>query len=154
MSDTSLVPADFVPPETLETPLFRLEPLGPQHNASDYAAWSTSRDHIHATPGWESERWPDDRSIDDNLRDLVRHAADFAARRGFTYTVLDPATSDVIGCVYLYPDEAGSTQAVVQSWVRAGSAELDIPLWEAVSGWLASSWPFATVAYAERTPRT
>lgn len=29
-----------------------------------------------------------------NLRDLWRHAADFAARRGFTYAVLDPDTRD------------------------------------------------------------
>jgi hypothetical protein len=41
-------------------------------------------------------------TVQDNLADLRRHAADFAERTGFTFTVLDPADRDVIGCVYLY----------------------------------------------------
>jgi hypothetical protein len=42
--------------------------------------------------------WLDGRSLDDNLRDLERHARDFDSRTGFTYTVLDPASEDVVGC--------------------------------------------------------
>jgi hypothetical protein len=52
------VPADFDVPHVLETPQFVLEPLGPEHNVADYAAWTSSHDHIHATPGWEESRWP------------------------------------------------------------------------------------------------
>jgi hypothetical protein len=40
-------------------------------------------------------------SMEDNLRDLERHARDFADRRGFTYSVLATDTGDVIGCVYI-----------------------------------------------------
>lgn len=47
---TDLVPADFTVPRTLTAEGFRLEPLGEQHNASDLAAWTSSIDHIHATP--------------------------------------------------------------------------------------------------------
>ena len=39
-------------------------------------------------PGWETSSWPDDRSPQDNLRDLERHARDFEQRSGFTYTVI------------------------------------------------------------------
>ena len=39
---------------------------------------------------------------DENRADLQRHADDFRNRTGFTYTVLDPASRDVIGCVYIY----------------------------------------------------
>ena len=113
-------------------------------------AWSSSVEHIHATPGWETSSWPDDRSPTDNLRDLRRHAADFEQSVGFTYTVLDPATDDVIGCVYIYPHRSGVVDANVQSWVRASCAELDVPLWRAVSEWLADEWPFDGVAYATR----
>jgi RimJ/RimL family protein N-acetyltransferase len=144
------VPADFVVPLTLETEQLRLEPLGPQHNEPDYDAWSSSREHIHATPGWETSSWPDDRTLADNLRDLQRHAADFENRVGFTYTVLDPAGDDVIGCVYIYPDRSAAGVAHVQSWVRASRADLDVPLWRAVGEWLASEWPFDGVAYAPR----
>jgi RimJ/RimL family protein N-acetyltransferase len=144
------VPSGFVAPSALVTEQFRLEPLGPQHNESDYEAWSSSVEHIHATPGWETSNWPDDRDVAKNLEDLQRHADDFERRTGFTYTVLDPATGDVIGCVYIYPDESGEHEAKVLSWVRASRAELDAPLWQAVSDWLTHQWPFEGVAYAER----
>ncbi len=150
MESATFVPPDFVVPSSLEAPLFRLEPLGPQHNEADYAAWTSSIDHIRGTPGYSDGNWPDGRSIADNLRDLRRHADDFVQRRGFTYTVLDPATADVIGCVYIYPDKGDPHRAVVQSWVRASRAELDVPLWRAVSAWLETAWPFAAVTYDDR----
>jgi hypothetical protein len=146
----SFVPAGFVVPLGLTREQFRLEPLGPQHNDSDYEAWSSSVEHIHATPGWETSSWPDDRSREDNLRDLQAHADDFGNRTGFTYTVLDPATGDVIGCVYIYPDKSGQHDARVRSWVRASRRELDARLWRAVGSWLSDEWPFERVAYAER----
>ena len=92
MSDQLFVPADFAVPDGLTAGEFRLEPLGPQHNASDYAAWTASTDHIRATPGFAGGSWPHEMSLAENLRDLERHAQDFAARRGFTYTVLSTVT--------------------------------------------------------------
>ena len=150
VGEESLVPSGFVVPIALVTDDFKLEPLGPQHNDPDYAAWSSSLEHIRMTPGWETSSWPDDRSLADNLNDLTGHADDFEQRTGFTYTVLDPATEDVIGCVYVYPDKTGQDDARVSSWVRASRADLDVPLWRAVTDWLADEWPFESVAYAER----
>ena len=140
----SFLPADFVVPDGLETELFRLEPLGPQHNEADYEAWSSSTEHIRATPGWEGQSWPHPMTLDENRRDLERHAEDFAARAGFTYTVVDPVTGETIGCVYIYPDD-------VLSWVRASRAELDEPLRETVRGWLAADWPFSKLVQRERS---
>jgi RimJ/RimL family protein N-acetyltransferase len=144
------VPRDFDVPRRLETPQFVLEPLGPEHNDRDYDAWTSSMQHNHATPGWETSRWPHEMTPEENRADLRRHADDFRRRTGFTYTVLDPASRDVIGCVYIYPPRDGDRDARVHSWVRASRAELDAPLWRAVSGWLASDWPFGTVEYAPR----
>jgi len=127
-----------------------LEPLRAEHNLRDYAAWSSSIDHIHATPGFAERTWPHAMSSDENLRDLEAHERDFEAGAGFTYTVLDPSTDEVIGCVYVYPSEAGTHDAAVRSWVRAACAHLDVPLWQAVSRWLATEWPFAAVEYAPR----
>jgi hypothetical protein len=90
------VPPDFVVPLRLETPQFVLEPLGPQHNDADYAAWASSMEHLHATPGWEESKWPREMTLDENRADLERHAADFESRKGFTYTVLSQ-DGDVIG---------------------------------------------------------
>lgn len=143
------VPDQFTPPMALDHPSFRLRPLGPEHNESDYAAWTASMDHIHGTPGFAPDRWPRPMTIDENRGDLERHAADFTAGKGFTYTVLSPGRDDVIGCVYIYP-AADGPGAKVSSWVRAQDAHLDMPLYETVSDWLARDWPFEHVAYDPR----
>jgi len=149
-----LVPDDFDPPTRLVTPTFVLEPLGPQHNERDYAAWTSSMEHILATPGivqpGAEHPWPHPMAPEESLRDLVRHAEDFAARRGFTYTVLDPASNDVIGCLYIYPSKDDAHDARVKSWVTATRADLDHVLWRAVSDWLAAAWPFRNPDYVGR----
>ena len=157
MSEPLFVPADFAVPDGLAAETFRLEPLGPEHNDADYAAWTASVDHIRATPGFVGRDWPHEMSPQDNLRDLERHARDFAERRGFTYTVLGPDSGDVIGCVYIYPPgDAGpggvtpEPRADVRSWVRADHATLDPVLYRTVAGWLERDWPFGSVAYAPR----
>src|SRR5215467_12370905 len=150
MSSELFVPGDFAVPHELMADGFRLEPLGPQHNDADYAAWTTSIDHIRATPGFPDGSWPREMPLQQNLRDLERHARDFAERRGFTYTVLDVGNGDVIGCVYIYPARGSRSsgpdrRAAVQSWVRADHAELDVALYEAVMGWLQRDWPFEAI---------
>lgn len=147
---TAFIPDTFAPPAGLDHPIFRLRPLGPEHNESDYAAWSSSIDHIRATPGFEAGTWPRSMTPAENLQDLLRHAADFAARRGFTYTVLAPDEATVIGCVYIYPSEDARHHALDRSWVRAADAHLDVVLYRAVSAWLAEAWPFARVDYPPR----
>jgi hypothetical protein len=144
----AFVPDDFQPPLGLVSDQFLLEPLGPEHNEDDHEAWSSSIEHIHATPGFRDTRWPHEMSLDENRADLERHARDFAARSGFTYTVLNPSDRGVIGCVYIYPDKNGADEVVVTSWVRATHADSDVALRELVSGWLAEAWPFERISYA------
>jgi hypothetical protein len=141
------VPAAFEPPLGLEGELFRLEPLGPEHNGRDFAAWTLSIDHILASPGYGPDsRWPRLMTLEENLADLERHARDFADRTGFTYSVLD-RDGDVIGCVYIYPARDEAHDVHVQSWVRESRAELDVPLRQAVVDWLARGWPFERALY-------
>ena len=153
------VPASFEPPPGLFTAVFTLEPLGPRHNEADYAAWSSSIAHIQATPGFPGSSWPHEMSLAENLADLEMHARHFESRVGFTYSVLDPESGDVIGCVYIYPlrgggdggaSEPSTCEASVRSWVRADRAPLDEPLWRAVSAWLEEDWPFNRIEYATR----
>lgn len=147
----TFVPDDFVVPLELTTPRFRLIPLRPEHNAADYAAWQSSIEHIAATPGFAGRPWPTaEMTLEQNLGDLVEHDEDFAARRGFTYTVTEPATGATIGCVYIYPSDDADLDAAVRSWVTADHAELDQPVYAAVTDWLARDWPFARVSYAAR----
>ena len=151
------VPDDFVVPHWLVADAFWLEPLKPEHNEGDYQAWTSSISHIRATPGFEGRRWPrSDMTLAENLGDLQRHASDFAARSGFTYTVRALGSGEIIGCVYIYPaadgaaGASGASGAEVRSWVSADRASLDVVLYDAVSGWLRSAWPFTAVRYAPR----
>jgi hypothetical protein len=154
VSGELFVPAEFAVPSGLVVDEgFRLAPLGPQHNESDYAAWTGSIDHIRATPGFTGSSWPHPMSLEDNRRDLERHAQDFAERRGFTYTVLGAGSDEVIGCVYIYPRKDGTESvhgASVKSWVRADRAQLDRVLYETVRAWLERDWPFPSIEYAPR----
>ena len=152
VSSELFVPEDFAVPDGLSADRFRLEPLGPQHNEADYAAWMSSIDHIRATPGFPDGSWPREMTPQENLRDLERHAADFAERRGFTYTVLEAGTGDVIGCIYIYPAQGSAgRRAAVSSWVRADRAGLDNAVYDAVLAWLERDWPFDALDYAART---
>lgn len=144
------VPLDFAVPPSLDGDGFRLEPLGPEHNERDHAAWMSSIDHIHSTPGFDDpdRDWPVEMSLEQNLEDLEMHARHFTERAGFTYSVLD--ADDVIGCVYIYPTAEPGFDADVRSWVTASRAEMDVAVWEAVSEWLEATWPFWNPSYAPR----
>ena len=156
MSTEPFVPENFDPPRELALPEFHLVPLGAQHNESDHAAWTSSIEHIRATPGFESWGWPPSKgmSLDANRDDLERHARDFGERTGFTFTVVRPGTEEIIGCLYIYPAKDAAGGASVRSWVRADVADLDGPLRDVVSQWLRTSWPFERVVYADRPTRS
>ncbi|HJX99594.1 MAG TPA: hypothetical protein VJ351_02155, partial [Streptosporangiaceae bacterium] len=63
---------------------------------------------------------------------------------------------------YIYPPASGASEASdgseaseasgadVRSWVSADHAALDVTLYQAVSAWLRSAWPFTLVRYAPR----
>jgi hypothetical protein len=152
MTETApIVPADFDVPLSLIGPGFRLQPLSVANNVDDFAAWHGSQEHIHATPGFAGRDWPtDEYTLEQNEADLAEHEQDFAERIGFTYTVLEEGTDEVIGCVYLYPPKREGFDLDARSWVRADHAELDKPLYDAVVAWVAADWPFTSVDYAPR----
>jgi hypothetical protein len=142
------VPPDFEAPSTFAGPGFHLEPLGPVHNERDHEAWMSSIDHIRSTPGMDWRKWPTPMTLEENLTDMETHAREFEDRVGFTYSILDG--DDVIGCVYIYPDDRPDVDARVRSWVRVSRAEMDAEVWRSLSRWLAEEWPFERIDYAPR----
>ncbi len=146
----SFVPRDFRIPPPPRSERFWLEPLGPQHNEADYAAWTSSMEHIHATPGFADRPWPHPMTLQENDADLRMHADHFDRRLGFTYTVRDTDDDEVIGCVYIYPSRDADVDVSVRSWVRESRAELDAELWRVISDWLEAEWPFGRADYAPR----
>lgn len=143
MSD-GFVPPDFEVPRSFDGPGFRLEPLGPQHNARDHEAWMSSIEHIRSTPGMGGREWPAPMTLEENMADMEMHAREFAERKSFTYSILEG--EDVIGCLYIYPGD--QHDADVRSWVRRDRAEMDPVVRTIIRRWLIDEWPFQTFTYA------
>jgi hypothetical protein len=138
----TFLPADFAVPLPPPHPRFVFEVLGPEHNESDLAAWSSSIEQIRSSPGWAGSRWPSRvYSPAENLADLTAHRDHHERRLDFAWTVLDPATGDVIGCVYLKPPPESGAPAVAKSWVRADRAALDAELRTHLRPWWEQAWP-------------
>src|SRR5688572_19084720 len=132
-------PADASVPEELRTEEFLLRPLRAADNPLDYEAVMATQESLRRRGSGD---WPrPDFTPEENLADLEGHEADFAARHGFTYTVLDPAGVRCLGCVYFYPldeslhrigaDDAvvarvGDHEAVAWFWVRPDCVAADL----------------------------
>jgi hypothetical protein len=83
---------------------FIVRPLVPTDVALDHDAVMASREFLYH---WEQDPPypPVDFSVDDNLVDLQK--MDEAHRNGsrYTYTVMNTAESEVLGCIYLLPND-------------------------------------------------
>jgi hypothetical protein len=112
---------------------FIVRQLTPSDVALDYAAVMSSREflfHWEQNPPYPSE----DFSVEDNLKDLEKmHSAHRDGSR-YTYTVMNAAETEALGCVYLVPNddrmyltavvtshdgtELSTVDATVSFWVR------------------------------------
>jgi hypothetical protein len=140
---------DPVPAERRTSRLF-LRPLRATDVELDYDAVMSSPAMLRS---WSQSAWPaDDFTLAQNLEDLERHEREHEAREAFTFTVLDPAGTRCLGCVYLAPIPdaarplcAGAAHAVrVGFWVRASEIanDLDRHLLAGLREWLATDWRF------------
>lgn len=149
----AFVPADLAVPTSVEAPGFRLVPLGPELVRLDFEAYMSSIEHLQAT-FTRSTAWPrHDISDADAMQDMLNEQARFASRASFAYAVLTPDGSRERGCVYVYPSPVSGYDAEVRMWVTKAEfdAGFDAELFAWVTGWMASDWPFARVAYPGRT---
>ena len=149
----------LVPPAELRTSDFYLRPITADDAERDFAAVMESREYLRF---WEQSTWPrDDFTVQENREDLESLERRHKDHVGFTYTVLDPAQQECLGCVYLLPADApsfttatitpldgaewGECEAAVYFWVRKSQMALhtDVRLLEALRSWLASEWDLA-----------
>jgi hypothetical protein len=144
------VPSDFVVPERLETDEFRLRMLTVHDVVKDFDAVMTSVDHCQSV--WPGGRWPEGLTLEQNLIDLGWHQKEFQTRRSFAYTVVDPAESRVLGCVYVEPTRKRGHDAEVYLWARQSelAGGLEDRLHAAIRAWIADAWPFQAAAFPGR----
>lgn len=152
-----LVPAD------LRTEEFTLRPIVADDAEADYAAVVETREYLRL---WQQSTWPeDDFTVDANRIDLTDLEERHAARRALTYTVLDPAGTECLGCVYVFAtsatflvksavtsvgdDEWADVDAVVFFWARLSRMEMgmDERLLAALRAWFQEEWKLKRVVY-------
>ncbi len=148
-------------PAGLRTDEFVLRMLAATDVALDYDAVMASSDILHLRSGGS---WPRDGfSLAENLADLQEHEADFYARRGFTYTIMNPDETQCLGCLYIYPlgvilrrmgvntsaaavaNGTGDGVAEASFWVRQEriADDLDKRVLAALLPWLRHDFAFA-----------
>ena len=150
--NTAFIPATFDAPTLIEAQGFKLVPLGPDLVDIDYEAYMSSIEHLQKT-FTRSDRWPHAGISDaDAMLDMENEQARFENRESFAYAVLTPDGTRERGCVYVYPSNIEGYDAVVRLWVTKAEydAGFDEELYAWASDWVASDWPFETVAYPGR----
>lgn len=151
-SQPSPVPADFDVPVLAEADGFKLVPLGPDVVEVDYEAYMSSIEHLQTTFTRDTS-WPrEDISDADALLDMEYEEARFRERRSFAYAVLTPDGSRARGSVYVRPSPVDGYDAMVRTWVTKAEydAGFDAELYDWVTDWIDSEWPFDRVAYPGR----
>ncbi len=146
-------------PQELHAGGFTLRPLTVDDARAD---WEAVMETAAELRGWEQTGWPaDDFTVEENRDDLRGLEERHAAHRAFTFTVLDAATLECVGCVYLFPtsarflqsatltptgdDDWDDTDVVVYYWVRAARATdgSDRLLLAVLRRWLRDDWGFS-----------
>jgi hypothetical protein len=155
-------PNEAVPAE-LRTEEFVLRPIVADDAELDHAAVMETREDLRL---WEQSTWPrDDFTVEANREDLVNLERRHAEHRAFTYTVLDPAGIECLGCVYIFPTTAtflakstvtpvggevwADVDAVVYFWARKSRMEtgMDERLLTALRAWFDEAWKFERTVY-------
>lgn len=148
-------PTDIAPPEEARTDRLLLRPLTVGHVDLDYDAVMASREQLNR---WSQTTWPTpDFTLAENLADLERHQQEHGEGVAFTYTVLHPAASRCLGCVYITPIPVVAADfytkngygASVGFWIRSDDLDSDLEshLLATLRAWFVAEWPFDRVIY-------
>lgn len=149
-------PVGLAVPEGLRVQHMALRPITAADAELDHAAVMESREYLRV---WEQSAWPEDAfTVAANREDLAGLERRHAERRAFTYTVLDPAATECLGCVYLMPPDArmydgaritpldgerwDDVDAAVYFWVRGSrlATGTDRVLLAALREWFRRDW--------------
>jgi RimJ/RimL family protein N-acetyltransferase len=143
-------------PDELRTEQFTLRPITADDAERDHAALMETRQLLRL---WEQSTWPaDDFTVEANREDLAGLETRHREGRAFTYTVVDPADTEALGCVYVFPITANfltkatvtptgerrwaDVDAVVYFWMRTSAMRegLDASLLDALRAWFREVW--------------
>jgi hypothetical protein len=152
-------PGDAPVPEVLQTDEFILRPLRATDVQLDYDAVISSRAELLLSSGGT---WPKvGFTLEEDLADLERHEQEHRERIAFTYTVMNPAETECLGCLYMNPVERllgndaesgeylSDNTAYLSFWVRSTrlADSLDKHLLTSLIPWFLNEWAFSHVLF-------
>ncbi|HUS94722.1 MAG TPA: hypothetical protein VMZ24_06060 [Patescibacteria group bacterium] len=151
----------IAPPESYKNEEFILRPLLTSHVELDYAALMVSKEMLRQ---WGGSEWPAAHfDLKGNLADLAEHQREHETGVAFTYTMLNLAEDECLGCVYIepllrylelgrvtspaYATTVADFEAVVRFWVKEPRLDdnLDQRLFQALISWIKKEWLFYRV---------
>jgi hypothetical protein len=147
---SGFIPEDVEIPVGFETGEFKVRPITVADAEKDYEAVMESIAIIHARlldDGWPTTAF----SLEENRKDMERKERRRERRSSFTYAVVSPDESRVLGSVYIN-EGIGGPDAAVFLWVRKSEegTGLDSRLEAGVRKWIGEAWPFDRVVYPGR----
>lgn len=121
-----------------------LRPIRADDAEIDMVAVMGSRERLWSIYGpiWG---WPPSTmTLEQDRDDLAHHEAEIASHDSFNYALLDPAESELLGCVYIEPPLKEGADAEISWWVvdRLVGSHVEAELAAFVPGWVRSGWPF------------
>lgn len=145
------VPAEFKVPPSCETPHFYTRPISGADAELDHPAVMSSIEHIKSVLG--SHSWPTPGlTLEEDRADLIGHEGEMERGEAFVYTVMNPAQTEIIGCIYIFPSRWDDHDAEISMWTtkEAFDQGLDEILYSQVKEWINQKWPFNRVVYLGR----
>ena len=147
----SFVPKNAIVPKGINTEMYNVRMLTVNDLIKDYDAVMSSTNHLKGVFG-PNDDWPTGLTIEENLIDLGWHQKEFQKKSSFAFTVMSLDETECLGCMYIYPSDNPSYDAIIIMWVRQSEVPngLDEILFSIVKKWIQEKWPFNKVAYPGR----
>lgn len=144
-------------PQRVESSRIQIRPLEAADAERLFHSYMGSQKFLYERLGWS---WPSEKSTLEQNHSMVQlHLKQWQNQTAFTYLVIDREREMIVGAVYLVPvaEQRGSSgiinssnfNAEVTWWLTepAVNASLHNDLFEVLSGWLRSSWPWEQVLF-------
>lgn len=148
----TLVDANFVVPLHYTFGNVRLIKVDPEYAERDHLALMQAKKQIRQDLG---TAWPEDNlTLAANTASLIRDLQAFNQRTNFTYHLIERATDQVIGCVYISQPGASQYQAALYYWlIPAYYNSTEHPaIRQGLQQWLKTAWPFQAVDFTLNGP--
>lgn len=149
---TTLVDASFVIPQRHTFGNVQLIKVDPEYAERDHLALMQAKKQIRQDLG---TAWPEDNlTLAANTASLASDLQAFNQRTNFTYHLIERATDQVIGCVYISQTGASQYQAAMYYWlIPAYYNSTEHPaIRQGLQHWLKTAWPFQAVDFTLNGP--